>query len=221
MGIAAARGGIRQGGSATQRIARALIDDIAAGALAPGERLDETRLAERFGVSRTPVREALNQLVAQRILVSPARRGTRVARYSREELSQIFEVMSEIESICVRIAARRLTLLARSEILAAQAACERAAEAGDRAGYLRANEDFHAAIYRAAGNPFLEDLASEFRHRTGPFRARKFASGEDLRASAERHRALLESIFSEDSRTAPFGMREHMAASFLRTIESI
>ncbi|MGY6548958.1 MAG: GntR family transcriptional regulator [Roseinatronobacter sp.] len=207
-----------QRGHAVARIEAALMDDIAAGVLAPGERLDEVTLTERFGVSRTPVREALNRLAAQGILVPGEKRGVRVAKYSREEIAQIFETMHEIEAACARIASQRLTLLARAEIEAAQARCLSAAEAGDIPAYLRANEAFHAAIYRATGNPYMAALAADFRRRTGPFRAKKFAGKADLIASAQSHLALIASIFSEDSKTAAEGMRAHMTASFLQTL---
>jgi len=205
-------------GNTVQRIETALMDDIAAGALAPGERLDEVKLTERFGVSRTPVREALGRLTAQGILVPGEKRGVRVAQYSREELAQIFETMHEIETACARIASQRLTLLARAEIEAAQAACIRAAESGVTQAYMRANEAFHEAIYRATGNPYMAGLASDFRRRTGPFRAKKFASHEDLIASARSHEDLIAGIFSEDSKTASDGMRAHMTVSFLQTL---
>lgn len=206
--------------SAVQKVVAALTDDIATGALSPGERVDEARVAEQLGVSRTPVREALNQLVAQRILVAGERRGVRVAHYSREELSEIFEVMYEIEVMCARMASQRLTLLSRSEIELAQAECTRVAERGDLIEYVHANEALHRAIYKATGNETMEELASEFRRRTGPFRAKKFATTEDLVASAKSHESLLESIFSADSQVASNGMREHMAASFLHTLEA-
>lgn len=201
-------------GSTVARIESALMEEIAAGALAPGERLDEVKLTERFGVSRTPVREALSRLVAQGVLIPGEKRGVRVAQYTREQLAQIFEAMHEIEAACARIAAQRLTLLARVEIEAAQATCVSAAEAGDRQAYLHANEVLHLAIYRATGNPYMADIASEFRRRTGPFRAKKFATHEDLIASALSHVELIASIFSEDSKAASDGMRAHMAQSF-------
>ena len=205
-------------GSTVARIEAALRDDIAAGALAPGERLDEVGLTERFGVSRTPVREALTRLTAQGILVQGERRGVRVAAYTRDELAQIFEAMHEIEAACARVAAQRLSLLTRAEIATAQDACREAARSGDRQVYMRANEAFHEAIYRATGNPYLAGIAAEFRHRTGPFRAKKFARAEDLVASAESHEDLIASIFSEDSKAASEGMRAHMTASFLQTL---
>ncbi|MEM6607838.1 MAG: GntR family transcriptional regulator [Pseudomonadota bacterium] len=205
-------------GGTVKLIETTLLEEIAAGALEPGERLDEVRLTERFGVSRTPVREALSRLVAQGILVPGEKRGVRVAKYTREELAQIFETMHEIEAACARIAAQRLTLLSRMEIETAQANCVVSAEAGDRPGYLRANEDLHAAIYRATGNPYIADLAREFRRRTGPFRAKKFADKADLIASAHSHEQLIASIFSEDSEEASDGMRAHMAVSFKQTL---
>ncbi|MEM9317988.1 MAG: GntR family transcriptional regulator [Pseudomonadota bacterium] len=205
-------------GGAAQHIEVALVDDIAAGVLQPGERLDEVRLTERFGVSRTPVREALKQLVGQGILIPGEKRGVRVAEYSRAQLAQIFEAMHEIEAACARIVAQRLTLLSRAEIEAAQAHCITAAEAGDVPAYLRANEAFHETIYQATGNPYMAGIAADFRRRTGPFRAKKFAGKADLIASAKSHEDLIASIFSEDSKAASDGMRAHMTASFMQTL---
>ena len=210
-------GGTVRGGT-VKFIETKLKNDIAAGALEPGERLDEVKLTERFSVSRTPVREALSRLVAQGILIPGEKRGVRVAQYTREELAQVFEAMQEIEDACARIAAQRLTLLARLEIETAQAACMAAAETGERAVYQRANEDLHEAIYRATGNPYMAEIASEFRRRTGPFRAKRFANKADLIASAKSHEKLIASIFSEDSDAASDSMRAHMAASFKQTL---
>lgn len=206
--------------STAQRIEQGLVEEISAGQLEPGERLDETRLAERFGASRTPVREALSRLTAQGVLVQGEKRGVFVAEYSREELSQIFEAMHEIEAACARIASQRLNFLSKTEIEMAQNKCLEAARAGDRLGYLHANEAFHLAIYRATGNPYMAEIASEFRRRTGPFRAKKFASSEDLVASAESHQALINDIFSGDQVTASTGMRDHMTESFMQALKA-
>lgn len=204
--------------STAQRIEGALLDDIAAGLVEPGERLDETKLAERFGVSRTPVREALSRLTAQGVLVAGEKRGVRVAQYSREELGQMFEAMQEIESVCARMASQRLTLLARSEIEAAQTQCAVAASQNDRIAYIKANEALHMSIYRATDNIYIRDLASEFRRKTGPFRAKKLQTQEDLLASVESHVDLLAKIFSENSQVAVDGMRKHMTESFMRVL---
>lgn len=206
--------------SVTKRIEAALMDEIAVGELKPGVRLDEVGLAKRFDASRTPVREALTRLTAQGILVEGERRGVFVAQYDREELSQIFEAMHEIEATCARIASQRLTLLSRTDIEAAQANCVAAAQTGDRGSYLRANEAFHMAIYNSTGNPYIAEIASEFRRRTGPFRAKKFQTKEDLIASAQSHQELINDIFSEDSAAASKGMRDHMTVSFLQALRA-
>lgn len=205
--------------STARRIEKALVEEISAGELAPGQHLDENGLAERFGVSRTPVREALSRLTAQGVLVQGARRGNFVAEYTREQLSQIFEAMHEIEAACARIVSQRLNFLTRSEIELAQADCIKAASDGDRKAYLRANEAFHMAIYRATGNPYIAEIASEFRRRTGPFRAKKFSTRQDLVDSAESHQVLLNDIFSEDSMTAFNGMRSHTSESFIQALK--
>jgi DNA-binding GntR family transcriptional regulator len=202
--------------SSSVRVETALLEEIAIGELEAGARLDETRLAVRFGVSRTPVREALNRLVAQGVLVLGEKRGVRVAQYGREELAQMFEAMHEIEALCAGLAAQRLTLMLRSDLENAQAECLAAAEAGNRLRYLKANEALHLLIYQATRNTYIENLATDFRRRTGPFRAKKFATQADLIASAQSHEELLETIFSADSERASDGMRRHMTASFLK-----
>lgn len=206
--------------STAVRIEQSLLEEISAGEVEPGQRLDEAGLALRFGASRTPVREALSRLTAQGILIQGEKRGVFVAEYSREELAQIFEAMHEIETACARIVSQRLNLLSRSQLEAAQLECVKAAENGNRTAYLRANEDFHNAIYIATGNPYMAEIASEFRRRTGPFRAKKFKTREDLLASANGHIELLEDIFSEDISTASKGMRSHMTESFLQALKA-
>ncbi len=210
-----------KGQSISQHIEDTLRTDIASGQINVAERLDETKLAERFSASRTPVREALNRLVAQGILVSSGRRGVWVTEYTREELGQMFEAMHEIEALCAGMAAKRLTLLARSSIEAAQAECISAAEANDLPGFLRANEAFHMAIYKATQNPFIYDLASGFRQRTGPFRARKFSTGEDLVKSAKSHELIIEHLFSTNSEAAASQMGQHMKDTFMTVLAKL
>ncbi|MFS2117573.1 GntR family transcriptional regulator, partial [Herbaspirillum frisingense] len=82
---------------------------IAVGKLAPGQHLDETSLAEEFGVSRTPIREALIQLASMGIVEMRPRRGAIVAEIGPQQLIEMFEVMAEFEAMCGRLAARRMT----------------------------------------------------------------------------------------------------------------
>ena len=204
--------------SPADRISAALIVDIAAGLLEPGQRLDEVSLATRFETSRTPVREALTRLVAQKILTAESGRGVRVAIYSVSELAQMFEAMQEIEAVCAKLAAQRLTLLSESEILNQQAAMKKAAIAGDRIAFLKANEAFHQAIYRATQNPYFAELASSFRYRTGPFRAKRYQTKEDLLESIETHDALVKSIIGHIDADSEASLKRRMARSYIETL---
>src|ERR1044071_5480499 len=85
-----------------------LADEIVRGALAPGAPLDETDIARRFNVSRTPVREALRQLVASGLVESRAHRGAVVAQPSHDRLKEMFEAMAELEALCAGFAAERM-----------------------------------------------------------------------------------------------------------------
>src|SRR5260370_12163000 len=86
-----------------------LADEIVRGALPPGAALDETEIAQRFNVSRTPVREALRQLAASGLVDSRAHRGAVVARPSIERLTGMFEAMAELEALCAGLAAQRMS----------------------------------------------------------------------------------------------------------------
>ena len=155
-----------------------LVEDISIGLLEPGRRLDEAGLAQRFGASRTPVREALLRLAAH-ILVEGERRGIRVAEYTREELSQIFEAMHEIEIACARIAASRLTLLSRHEIEAAQVECITAAKPVTEQDFCAPTRLF-TRRFIARPNPSL--LNSPLTFDAEPVRSgQKFVVKQDLR----------------------------------------
>lgn len=202
------------------RICAALTEEIAAGLIEPGQRLDEVGLAERFEASRTPVREALARLVARHVLTSQPGRGVRVAHYGLDELSSMFEAMQELEDVCARLAARRLTLRAKSDILAAQKRCEEAAMEGDRVAFLKANEAFHQAIYAATQNPYMAEIAASFRNRTGPVRARRYRSQKDMMHSIETHRALVDTIFGRDGAQSGNALKERIAQSYIDALDA-
>ena len=204
----------------SDKIELELIANISAGLIPPGAKIDEAALAIQFKCSRTPVREAIAGLVAKGVLQSQTRPGIYVRSYSRVELGEMLEAMQELETICARLVAQRLTLLSRSELESAQKKCREAAEAGDFPAYLRANDRFHQALYKATQNHFISEIAVEFRQRTGPFRAKKFAKKQDLLDSAAGHDRLLNSIFSEDMKIAAEEMRVHVTQSYMETLEA-
>lgn len=182
----------------SHRVRDTLEHEILSGRFAPGDRLDEARMAERFAVSRTPVREALQGLCATGLVELRPRRGAFVREVGARDLIELFETMGEMEASCARFSALRL---GRSEARALQTALERCEEAlpphdavgSDEAAhdaYYYENEQFHAAIYAAAGNRFLEDQTIALRNRLKPFRRLQLRARGRLRQSQDEHRGI-------------------------------
>jgi DNA-binding GntR family transcriptional regulator len=191
------------------RLLDAIEQDIATGALAPGARLDEAALAGRYGVSRTPVREALHQLAASGMVEIRPRRGAVVATAGPERLYEMFEVMAELEAMCGRLAARRVTPAMRRSLGAAHGAC--AAAVGDPDGYYLANEAFHQAIYAASGNAFLAEQCRALQKRLRPYRRLQLRVGNRLARSFAEHEAVVAAIAAGDEAGAAAALRAHVA----------
>jgi len=114
--------------SRAQDLRQTIEDEIVEGRLALGSRLDEVQLAARFGVSRTPIREALLQLAVSGLVETKPRRGTIVSAPEPHHLIAMFETMAEIEAACGRLAARRLMPEDRAALEAALDACAAASD---------------------------------------------------------------------------------------------
>ena len=124
-----------------------LADEIVRGALAPGAALDETDLAKRFNVSRTPVREALRQLAASGLVDARAHRGAVVARPSFDRLTAMFEAMAELEALCAGLAAERMQPSERHRLEAVHEELRLLSYAGNPDRFHEVNERFHNTIY--------------------------------------------------------------------------
>ncbi len=186
-------------------------DSIATGAYAPGERLDETVLAEHFGVSRTPVREALQQLAASGLIELRGRRGAIVSAPTPARLIEMFDVMAELEAMCGRLAARRLVAEDEAALNQTLAACRAAAEAGDPDAYYYENERFHRAIYAASGNRFLAEQALSLHKRLAPFRRLQLRVRNRLKTSQFEHEQILAAIQEGEVAIAAERLRTHVA----------
>jgi len=193
-----------------QAIHQAIADDIVHGRLAPGYVLDETTIAETFGVSRTPIREALRHLQAIGLVEPRAPRGVVVAALSEQQLDDMFAVMAEIEALCARWSAIAMNAAERRELLALMAESERLVSAGNRAGYVEFNNRFHEAIYRGAHNGFLSELALTVRQRCAPFRRAQFETLGRLAKSHVEHNAVVVAIQRGDAALAATEMRLHI-----------
>ena len=192
-------------------IHQAIADDIVHGRLSPGAALDETSIAATFGVSRTPIREAIRQLEAIGLVEARAQRGAVVAALSDDRLDDMFAVMAELEALCARWSAVAMTASERRHLLTLQAESERLVSAGRREDYADFNIRFHEAIYRGSHNGFLAELAVSVRKRCAPFRRAQFETLGRLAKSHAEHDAVVTAIQRGDANRAASEMRAHIA----------
>ena len=180
------------------------------GELQPGQHLDETELATRFGVSRTPIRETLIQLESMGLVVIRPRRGAIVAELGPQQLLEMFEVMSELEATCGRLAARRMTHEDQEVLLAAHEACKAAAEAQEPDDYYYRNEAFHEAIYACSHNQFLIEQTRSLYRRLRPYRRLQLRVRNRIGHSYSEHDGVVKAILAGDGERAAELLRDHV-----------
>ena len=191
-------------------IREALADRIVHGYLKPGDPLDETSLAAEFGVSRTPVREALRQLETNGLALSRPHRGAIVTRLSAVQLDETFVVMAELEALSARLCAAALAGEVLHRLQSLHDGGAQAARANDVAAYRLHNERFHAAIYAGSGNAFLEETALAVRRRLAPFRNLQFEAFRRPELSHREHAVIVDAIIAGDGDKAATAMRDHI-----------
>jgi DNA-binding GntR family transcriptional regulator len=190
---------------------------IISGEIAPGQRLDEPSVCRRFGVSRTPVREALHRLGGTGLVEVVPRRGVTVSRISVEGLTDMFDALGEFEGLCARLSAERMTPLERRRL---QVLNETLLKSTMKKGApLRdLNEQFHELIYQGAHNECVAGVTRGFRQRVAPFQVLQFAP----RASPEScqdHDLVVRAITAGDAAGAQRAMRDHITRSSLQVID--
>ncbi|MCJ2053545.1 GntR family transcriptional regulator [Methylobacterium sp. J-070] len=196
--------------SHAQRLRQRIEDEIVSGDLAPGSRLDESQLAARFGVSRTPIREALLQLAATGLVQTKPRRGAIVTASEPHLLLAMFETMAEIEAACGRLAARRLAAADAAALTAALDGCRAALATTDTEAYYAENYVFHAAIYRASHNAFLADQALSLHRRLAPYRRLQLRVRQRLPQSMAEHEGIVAALLAGEETKAADALRSHV-----------
>jgi DNA-binding GntR family transcriptional regulator len=183
---------------------------IVEGEFEDGQRLDEVTLAARFGVSRTPLREALRMLAGSGLVELIPRRGAFVRHPGIVELVEMFEVMAELEAMCGRLASRRISPGELVQISVAARACEQALEKQDPDAYYHRNEEFHRLIYKAAGNSFLAGEAKRLQKRLRPFRRMQLHARGRMKQSMQEHAIILKALEAGDAESAAEALRGHV-----------
>lgn len=183
---------------------------IATGFYVPGDRLDETELAADFGVSRTPVREALFQLEMSGLIEIRPRRGAIVKSLTPQQLYEMFEVMAELESMCARLASRRMSEPEVVALRKAHDACEEARTAGDPDKYYQLNKIFHESIYKGSHNTFLTEQAMNLHRRLAPYRRLQLRVRGRMEKSLDEHERIVKAIEQGNEGDASEVVRSHV-----------
>ena len=209
-------------------IALTLEDDIVSGRIEAGTVLRQEQLSERFGVSRTPIREALRRLAALGLVSFVPNRGVRVRTLLREELREAFLVRAELESLATEMAVPRITAEGLAELDRAEqrfgeltVSLRTKAQSGIEDNplaieWMRANYAFHDVIYTAAGSPYLERISKSARRTfIGQITWVARAELDELYARNDReHRAIREAIAAGSAGGARILAREHVLHSW-------
>ncbi len=196
--------------SQADRLRTKIEHDILSFNLKPGERLDESKLAEKYGTSRTPVREALRQLSANGLIEIRPHKGAIVVKLGIRELVELLEVMAELEGACGRLAAKTCLRSDLDAIREAHDTCRQLVEANDREGYKIANENFHETIYRASHNNHLLKLAISVRNRVSAYRRLQLDQVARLSESHDEHEQIVRAIEQGQPSEADRLLQEHV-----------
>jgi DNA-binding GntR family transcriptional regulator len=193
------------------RIYKTLADDIIKGNLRPGEKLDERTLAERFQVSRTPIREALRLLGSRGLVEMSPRRVGVVASIGIDRLAELLDADGELESLCARRSAEYMTVMEKKELEFLHEQGAGFAEANDTEGYLAMNDQFHRLLCAGAHNEVLASLVEDLRARLAPFRQAQPEIEVRFSVSHGEHTAVVDAILKGDPEAAYTAMRSHNA----------
>lgn len=189
----------------------ALREAILDGALAPSTWLREDELAETFGVSRTPVREALRRLSDEGLAVKTAHHGTVVAPLSLEDILALYVVRENLEGLAARLAATRRPpgLVGRLEAIHARM-CETAGTRNSETVLVRQNLEFHRVLREAAGNPYLERFLAQVEHAVRRLPGSTYAQPGRTEETLAEHAAIIASVATGDAVAAERSAKNHM-----------
>lgn len=202
---------IIRAGTTVEQMVRAIADMIVTGAMLPGDKLDEISLAQRFDVSRTPVREALRELGAMGLVGREPNRSAVVTNVTENYLHSMFEAMAELEGICARLAAERMTVDERRALELEHRGSARLVHQGAEEDYAAHNIEFHTRLYRGAHNDHIYELVTQSRARLAPFRRAQFRLPGRLAKSYDEHHIIVTAVMRADAVAAGQAAYSHVA----------
>lgn len=196
-----------------------LRDEILSGELQPGFLLNTLSLSTRLGVSRTPIREALNRLVSIGLVENVPHRGAFVRKLSVEEVLEVYYIRAALAGVCARLATKRISAAQKKQLIDL---CEEMEKPGeDHKMVLQRNFQFHNIIFQAAQSPRIESLALQYYHQSEQFRALSLELPGRVEEACAEHRRILQAILDGDQEGAEQNSREHQLNTARRIAKSL
>ena len=216
-----ARGAVAVAATRPAHVYDRLKDAIITGTLRPLERISENKVAADFGLSRTPVRQALQRLEAEGLIQVVPKRGSFVSRPTVEDILEIYQIRTPLEAVCARVAAERIeeSQLALLDRLVRVEQARGPGRAADRS--LRAAAQFHAVIYGCSRNQRMATLLVDLQNQVHRVRVLWPSTVARLGDTWSEHAAIVEALRARDGAAAERLMTEHLEKARLSTLHRI
>jgi DNA-binding GntR family transcriptional regulator len=198
-----------------------LRDEILSGKLQPGYSLNTLALSSRLGVSRTPIREALNRLVSIGLVENIPHRGCFVRKLSVEQVVEVYYIRAALAGVCARLATKRITEAQKRKLIELCEKMEKDKPGEDLKAMLKQNFEFHNIIFKAAHSPSIESLALQYYHQSEQFRALSLELPGRFEEACREHRRILQAIVDGDADCAEQSSREHQLNTARRITKSL
>ncbi|MDB5877863.1 MAG: Transcriptional regulator, GntR family [Variovorax sp.] len=205
-----------------EEVAELLRQRIFQRALEPGSWIDEMKLAEEYGISRTPLREALKVLAAEGLVTMKVRRGAYVTEVSEKDLTDVYHLLSLLESDAAGVVAQCATDVELRELQALQEELEAAAAPGkvDRGHFFAVNERFHMRLLAIADNRWRDQMVADLRKVMKLNRHNSLLKAGRIDESLAEHRAIMAALLARDSEAATARMQDHFKSGLEAAVES-
>jgi DNA-binding GntR family transcriptional regulator len=185
-----------------EKILETIRDAILKGTLTPGEKVAEPELAERFGISRTPIREAFRQLESEGYLTVIPRKGAVVTSLSERDIQEFYSIKSILEGYAARMAAERLAERDLDRLEAINERLAQLAREGDVKTFFRVHNEFHELFIRAAGNEKLLELINQLMMKFNRLRMASLSLPGRMEISVQEHHKIIEAFKEHDGEKA-------------------
>ncbi len=194
-----------------EEVAESLRQRIFSRELTPGSWIDELKIAEAYGISRTPLREALKVLAAEGLVTMKVRRGAYVTEVSEQDLVEVYHLLGLLESDAAGVVATRATDTQLNELQALHAQLEAAAAPGqqDREQFFRINEQFHLRLLDIANNRWSRQMVADLRKVMKLNRHNSLLKSGRIEESLAEHRLVMVALAQRDAAAATARMQEH------------